>query len=135
MKTLILLAAGFLSISIGSVEAEYYTLDTEKVHGKLKAVYSDFFTVTTIGDSKSNDVNLDQRGELSFKIDGQTHFKNVDELDDLKEGDEIEVRYRHEDGQNVANFVTLEDRAVKSSGVRKKTTTTVTTTTTTYPNL
>ena len=132
-RTIKLLTAIFVvAIQVGFSSAAVYTLPTFTMEGSLKGIYSDFFTILTqLDTTKSSDANQVRTGELSFNVDGQTQYDNVDKLTDLKEGDKVRVDYRRDESTNIANLVTkLESADHFLANQSGQTTTTITTTTT-----
>ena len=108
--------------------------DANPIEGRLKAVYSDFITITVFPDTmKSADMNTSNGGELSFKVDSQTAYDNIARLTELKEGDKIRIEYKEDKGRNTAVTITKLDSGPARVETTQQTTTTITTTTVTSP--
>ena len=123
------LMAGYLMLT-GIGHADISTIGNNTTEGNVKAVYADFFTITTVpDDSKSSDANQFKEGEFALKVDLQTRFKNIYKMSDLKEGDKVYVEYNHQPkNNNVASLVSkLDSGDYTNKVIRTTTTTTVTT--------
>ena len=116
------------------------------VEGRLKNVYGNSITISVVSDQdRAPDANLKNTGDLSFKVDSATAYKNVASLSNLKEGDRISIEYTEDRNGNMATLVSKLETTVVATDVTTvdvpaattTTTTTVTTTpqttTTTYP--
>ena len=105
------------------------------IEGKLKAVYSDFITITVPATvTKSPDTNASDTGDLDIKVNAGTVYDNFTQLSDLKQGDTISVTYHEEGkgGKTTAERIVRTQLAAQPAASSVTTTqTTVTTTTVT----
>ena len=119
-----------------SLGAAAYAANLENpVEGKLKALYSDYITITiTSMVTKSPEVSASSLGDIDIKIDASTSFDNFHQLSDLKQGDLLSVSYNEKNvGNNkVAEHIKRTQLASDLNDTSVSTTqTTVTTTTVT----
>ena len=106
------------------------------VEGKLKAIYTDYITITIPSlVSKAPEVNTSSLGDLDIKINSSTAFDNFNRLSDLKQGDRLSVTYdENNPGNNKVADRIRRTKLASDSDVSSSSTTQTTVTTTTVTN-
>ena len=132
MRNILLALALSMVVGMSAHAANY----DDPIEGRLKAVYSDFITITVPSTvTKSPDANAAYTGDLDMKITPSTVYDNVSQLSDLKQGDMISVTYHETDAPNnkkVADRITriqMASEVIVPSTVTTQTTVTTTTVT------
>ena len=76
----------------------------DSVQGEIQSVSGDMITV------QKEQQNPDQQGEqIQLKVNDQTDFGELSSVDDLKQGDQVEIKYNQEGQDNIATQVSRQE--------------------------
>ncbi len=75
----------------------------KSLEGTVKNIQNSILTVIPEGSQEKN------QQRMEFVVDVQTKFEKVVSLDNLKEGDKIQVKYEEKGGQRIATVISKID--------------------------
>jgi hypothetical protein len=113
---------------------------SDPIDGVFRNIYGDSITIGVPSLVSKSPAYDDQNGELTFKVNADTVYRNFSQLTDIKQGDPVRVEYKDnsngKDGQLVATGITkLGEAPVIASGVVTTPSSTVQTVTTTTTSI
>ena len=96
------LALGLLICSGISLAQEEAEEELDYSWGIVSTISSNQIVITEY------DYDSDEEVNVTYTLDPKVDLKNVESLEDIKEGDSVEIDYAIKDGQKVAKIIAVE---------------------------